>query len=152
MDVAQISPDQVVLWEWGFVQVNATLIFTWFLMAFLVVGSWWITRRLTTGPNPSRWQNFLEVIVDYTRGQIREISGQSPNQYLPFIGTLFLFIAVANAFMIVPGYLSPTGSLSTAAALAICVFVMRGSSVVELITIGASRTSPFSSTNEARSA
>jgi F-type H+-transporting ATPase subunit a len=123
MDVAQISPDQVVIWEWGFVQVNATLIFTWFLMALLVGGSWWITRRLTTGPNPSRWQNFLEVIVDYTRGQIREISGQSPNQYLPFIGTLFLFIAVANAFMIVPYYLSPTGSLSTAAALAICVFV-----------------------------
>jgi F-type H+-transporting ATPase subunit a len=42
---------------------------------------------------------------------------------LPFIGTLFLFIAVANLLTIIPGYIPPTGSLSTTAALALCVFV-----------------------------
>ena len=48
---------------------------------------------------------------------------QQPDRYLPFLGTLFLFIAVSNLLAIVPGYSPPTGSLSTTAALAICVFL-----------------------------
>ncbi|HEX7972156.1 MAG TPA: F0F1 ATP synthase subunit A, partial [Thiobacillus sp.] len=43
--------------------------------------------------------------------------------YLGFLGTLFLFIATAALFTVVPGYAPPTGSLSTTTALAICVFV-----------------------------
>jgi F-type H+-transporting ATPase subunit a len=46
-----------------------------------------------------------------------------PARYLPFIGTLFIFIATANLLTIVPGYEPPTSSLSTTAALALCVFV-----------------------------
>jgi F-type H+-transporting ATPase subunit a len=46
-----------------------------------------------------------------------------PRHYLAFIGTLFVFIATANLCTILPGYEPPTGSLSTTAALAICVFV-----------------------------
>jgi F-type H+-transporting ATPase subunit a len=57
------------------------------------------------------------------RNQIREVSQQEPDQYLPFIGTLFLFIAISNLLAIIPGYVPPTGSLSTTAALAISVFV-----------------------------
>jgi F-type H+-transporting ATPase subunit a len=41
---------------------------------------------------------------------------------LPFIGTLFIFIAASNLLEIIPGYHPPTASLSTTAALAICVF------------------------------
>lgn len=51
------------------------------------------------------------------------ISPHQSEHYLPFIGTLFLFIAVANLLNIVPGYMAPTGSLSTTTALAICVFI-----------------------------
>lgn len=57
------------------------------------------------------------------RDQIRDVSGQKPDAYLPFIGTLFLFIAVSNLLAIVPGYLPPTASLSTTTALALVVFV-----------------------------
>jgi F-type H+-transporting ATPase subunit a len=42
---------------------------------------------------------------------------------LPFIATLFLLIATANLLSIVPWYNPPTGSLSTTAALALCVFI-----------------------------
>ena len=59
---------------------------------------------------------------DGIRRQIREISNQDPAPYLPFIGTLFLMIALMNLLNIVPGYEAPTGSLSTTAALALCVF------------------------------
>src|SRR5690606_28823048 len=71
----------------------------------------------------SRGQLLLEVAVSTIRQQIRDISQQESGSYLAFIGTLFLFIAVANLLAIVPGYVPPTGSLSTTAALAICVFV-----------------------------
>jgi F-type H+-transporting ATPase subunit a len=90
----------------------------------LIGGSWLITRRLSTDTAPARWQHLLEVVVDYIRQQIREISGgQSPDPYLPFVGTLFLFIAVTNLLMIVPGYVPSTASLSTTTALAVCVLV-----------------------------
>jgi F-type H+-transporting ATPase subunit a len=65
----------------------------------------------------------LEVLVDGIKGQIREVSRQEPGPYLPFVGTLFLFIAISNILAIVPGYIPPTSSLSTTAALAISVFV-----------------------------
>jgi len=123
MDITQISPDEVVYWRWGAAQLNATILWTWIVMAVMVVGSWLITRRLSTSADISRWQNLLEVVVGYARNQIRQTMQQSPGRYLPFIGSLFLFIAVSNALMIVPGYVPPTASLSTTAALAICVFV-----------------------------
>jgi F-type H+-transporting ATPase subunit a len=102
--------------------VAATFGFTWLVMALLAVGSWLITRRLSAGPRISRWQNLLEIIVGYTRRQIAETAGRRPDRYLPFIGTLFLFIAVSNVLLIVPGFVPPTASLHTTAALAICVF------------------------------
>ncbi|MDJ0737779.1 MAG: F0F1 ATP synthase subunit A [Nostocaceae cyanobacterium] len=118
-----ISTDQIT-WQLGPVILNATLIFTWVLMLLLVVGSWLITRNLSTGTSLSRWQNLLEVLVIGLRDQIRQTSGQNPDPYLPFIGTLFIFIATSNLLSIIPTplYYPPTGSLSTTAALAVCVF------------------------------
>jgi F-type H+-transporting ATPase subunit a len=123
MDITQISPDEVVYWQWGPAQLNATIVWTWVVMAAMVAGSWLITRRLSTSADISRWQNLLEVVVGYARDQIRQTMQQPPGPYLPFIGSLFLLIAVSNALMIVPGYVPPTASLSTTAALAFCVFV-----------------------------
>jgi F-type H+-transporting ATPase subunit a len=119
----ELSPDAYVLWEWGFVKINATIVATWGIMALMTVTSWLITRRLATAPRVSRWQSALEVIVGYIRDQIQEIMNQDPTRYLYFIGTLFLFISVSNLLVIIPGYQPPTGSLSTTAALAACVFV-----------------------------
>jgi len=117
------SPDEIVFHQWGFFQLNATIVYTWAVMAILVVGSWLVTRRLSSGPKVPRWQNLLEVVVSFLRNEIRGLSQQNPDVYLPFIGTLFLFIAVSNLLDVVPGFTAPTGSLSTTAALAICVFV-----------------------------
>ena len=54
--------------------------------------------------------------------QIGDISGQDPTPFVPFVGTLFLYIAAATLLGVVPGFVSPAASLSTAAALAFCVF------------------------------
>jgi len=118
-----ITPDSIVYWQWGVFDLSATIAFTWAIIVLLTVGSWAITRRLTDGPELSRWQNLLEVLVTGMQDQIREVSRQDPGRYLPFIGTLFVFIATSNLLAVVPGYLPPTGSLSTTAALAMTVFI-----------------------------
>ena len=118
-----LSPDQLVYAQWGPVAINATIVYTWVIMALLAVGSWLVTRRLSDDTRISRWQNLLEVLVSGMRGQIREVSRQNPGQYLPFVGTLFLYIIVSNLLGVVPGFHAPTGSLSTTTALSICVFV-----------------------------
>lgn len=118
-----ISPDTIVFWSWGPFTLNATIVFTWLIMALLTLGSWLITRRLSSGMNLSRGQNLLEVIVVGVRDQIEQVSHQAAERFLPFVGTLFLFIAASSLLNIVPGYTAPTGSLSTTTALALCVFI-----------------------------
>jgi len=119
----EITTDNIIFWEWGFVHINATLLYSWGVMFVLALGSWLISRRLSSDIHMSRWQNLLEVLVTMIQEQIREASHQDPRHYLPFIGTLFLFILSLNAIDIIPGISAPTTSLSTTAALAFCVFV-----------------------------
>jgi len=70
----QISPDQVIIWSWGFITLNVTILYTWLVMAILVVGSWLVTRNLSSEMNASRWQHFMEVIVSIIRGEISEMT------------------------------------------------------------------------------
>ncbi|MBU2409523.1 MAG: F0F1 ATP synthase subunit A, partial [Gammaproteobacteria bacterium] len=114
----RLGPDQLVFWQHGFFKLNGTIAFTWALMVVLVLGSWLITRRLTVEHRRSRLQNLLEIVVTGIAGQIGEVGLKSPEKYLGFLGTLFIFVAAANLATIVPGYEPPTGSLSTTVALA----------------------------------
>jgi F-type H+-transporting ATPase subunit a len=118
-----LSSDQLIFWQHGFLKLNGTIVYTWGLILVLTLGAKLITRRLTTGRSISRWQCALEIIVLGIKKQIAEVGLRQPENYLGFVGTLFLFIATANIFTIFPGYEPPTGSLSTTAALAFCVFV-----------------------------
>ena len=133
----RLTPDELIIWQSGDWHLTATVTSTWLVMVLLVVGSWLITRRLTSDTRMSRGQNLLEVLVLGIRDQIRQIAGENVDRYVPFIGTLFVFIAVANVLGVLPGiqsqtskpgwhhllaYHAPTGSLSATAALALCVF------------------------------
>jgi F-type H+-transporting ATPase subunit a len=119
-----ITPDQEILWQHGFVKLNATLITTWIMMAVMAVSAKLLTRRLAHAPGSiSKAQAALEIIVTGAVQQIREVGLSRPERYLPFLGTLFLFIFLANLGTLIPGFDPPTSSLSTTAALAICVFV-----------------------------
>lgn len=119
-----ITPDHLILFRWGFVHLNATIVYTWAVMLLLVLAASAATRKIRLEGPRSRWQNAMEAIVLGIRGQIREVSGrEGSDDYIPFIGTLFLFIVASNELHVVPGWHAPTGSLSTTAALAICVAV-----------------------------
>jgi F-type H+-transporting ATPase subunit a len=119
----RITPDQLILWQYGFIKLNGTIVTTWGLMLLLTTGAYLITRKLTSEVTTSRWQAALEILVTGIDEQIKEVGLSVPGHYIAFIGTLFIFIATANLLTIVPGYEPPTSSLSTTAALAICVFV-----------------------------
>jgi len=118
-----LSPDAIVFWQLGVVKLNATIVYTWVLMGVLTVGSILITRRLSRGLKRSRWQNLLEIIVTTLEEQIKEVGLRQPRKYLGFLGTLFLFVALSALCTVFPGFEPPTSSLSTTAALALCVFV-----------------------------
>ncbi len=118
-----LSPDTVIFWQYGFVKLNATIVFTWALMLLMTVGAWLVTRQLSGELERSRWQNLLEIIVTGIEQQLAEAGLRQPQKYLGFLGTLFLFIATANLATLIPGYEPPTGSLSTTLALALSVLV-----------------------------
>jgi F-type H+-transporting ATPase subunit a len=118
-----LSPDQLILWQYGALKLNATIACTWALMLVLAVGSKLITGTLSAGPERAHWQNLLEIVVTGIEQQIEAVGLSRPLKYLPFLGTLFVFLAAAALCTIIPGYEPPTASLSTTAALALCVLV-----------------------------
>lgn len=118
-----IGPDSTIYWEWNFVRINATLVYTWVTMLLLVSVSWFMTRNLSTRPPISRLQTILEAIVDVINRQVSEVMGRDARPYLSYIGTLFLFIVTMNLLDVVPGFSAPTASISTTAALALTVFL-----------------------------
>ncbi|CAN5633342.1 F0F1 ATP synthase subunit A [soil metagenome] len=119
----RLSSDQLIFWQHGFFKLNGTIVFTWGLMLVLAVGAKLITRNLSTELARTPWQNLLEIVVTAINRQIEEVGLRHPEKYIAFLGTLFLFVALAALCTVIPGYEPPTGSLSTTAALALCVFV-----------------------------
>ena len=118
-----LSPDQTVFWSYGFITINLTIVTTWGIMLFMVIGARLITSNLKATEQISHWQCILEMTVTGINEQIKEIGLDEPEKYIGFIGTLFLFIAMSNFWIVLPWYEPPTGSLSTTAALSIAVFL-----------------------------
>jgi F-type H+-transporting ATPase subunit a len=114
------------LLEWlafrlGPLHVGPTVLSTWLLMALLTGLAWAGTRRLSVAA-PSRWQSALEATVLAVQGAIDNAAPGQAARLLPFIGTMWLFIAAGNLLGVVPGMRSPTSDLSLTVALALLVF------------------------------
>jgi len=118
-----LTPDHTIVFTIGGVAINATIFNTWVIMAALTAVSALITRSLRPDVPPNRWRTMLEVIVNGIVGQIAEITQRRDPRLLYFVGTLFLFIITANLLTVVPGFDTPTASLSTTTALALSVLV-----------------------------
>jgi len=113
--------DPTVLFQIGPVLITQAIVTTWAIMAILVIGAFAVTRRLNLRPT---WrQAALELMVATLDTQIAETTGATPAPYRGFIGTLFLFILVANWSSLLPGIEPPTARIETDAALAVLVFL-----------------------------
>lgn len=118
----ELTPDEVVV-ELAGLPLNATIVNTWIVMGVLVGISWLATRNLDASSSPGRWRNGLEVLVLWIEEQIRGVTSTAVRQVMSLAGSLFLFIASANLLAVVPGFRSPTGSLSTTVALTLAVLL-----------------------------
>lgn len=118
-----LTPDQIIMFTAFGIPINATIFYTWVVMGFLVVASVIITWNLRPDVPPNRWRTALEVIVQGIQRQIAEIAQKPSRPLLYFAGTLFLYVAMSNLLLVVPGFEPPTSSLSTTTALAISVLI-----------------------------
>jgi F-type H+-transporting ATPase subunit a len=89
----------------------------------VVLGLWAVgtSRRMKLWPG--RGQAALEAVVTVLEEQADAVLHRDSRPFLPLLGTLFLFILVANLSGLVPGVRAPTASLETPAALAVVVFL-----------------------------
>lgn len=119
----ELTPDATIVFTLGPVAINATIFNTWLIMAALVGVSMLVTHNLRPDVPPNRWRTMLEVIVGGIVTQIAEVTDRRDPRILYFVGTLFLFIVTANVLTVIPGFDTPTASLSTTAALALSVLI-----------------------------
>lgn len=110
-----------ILFRLGPIPISTPVVVTWSIMALLLLGSIVATRRLSLVP--TRFQAVLEAIVEAIDSQIRDTMRVAPDRYRALIGTLFLYILIANWSSIIPGVEPPTAHVETDAAMAILVFV-----------------------------
>jgi F-type H+-transporting ATPase subunit a len=123
MIIVHLSPDEWILFERAGLRLNATVVMTWFIMTLLTLAAWFTTRKISATEPLTRWQNAIEIIVLSILHHLADIGLPNARHYIGFVGTLFLFIATSNIAIVLPLYEPPTGSLSTTAALATCVFL-----------------------------
>lgn len=105
----------------GSVSISGTVITTWGIMLLLGVLAWLCTRHLAL--KPSALQATLEGVVNALEKAVSSISPQYARELMPFIGSLWVFLVVANLIGLIPGLDSPTSDLSVTSALAFLVFL-----------------------------
>jgi len=119
--MTQSSPlTSTLLFHIGPVTITRPVATTWIIMAALALVCRFLTRRLAILPDGR--QALLEGIVTGIAGQIEDIIHKDARPFLPLVGTLFIFLAVANLSGVLPGVEAPTSKIETPAALALIVF------------------------------
>lgn len=119
----QLTPDATIVFSLGPLDINATLVFTWVVMALLTGVSLLVSKKLQPDAPPSLLRGILEVVVKTIEQQVSEVTDRAVQPVLYFAGTLFLFVATSNLLLVIPGFQPPTGSLSTTVALTLTILV-----------------------------
>lgn len=73
---------------------------------------------------PGRLQSLVELTVEFVQNMVKETAGTAALKFMPFIFTLFLFIASLNLVGMVPGSFTVTSQIFITGFMALCVFAM----------------------------
>lgn len=131
--VSSVEVGQHLYWQIGDFQVHAQVLVTsWVVIAILLALPIVATRNLQTIPTTS--QNFIEYVLEFIRDLTRTQMGEEEYRpWVPFIGTMFLFIFVSNwsgalfpwrIIQLPHGELAaPTNDINTTVALALLTSV-----------------------------
>ena len=96
--------------------------YTWVIMIMLAVVTFTIRGALNLVP--AGWQNFFEVLLVGLSDFMDNTIGPGGRRFMPLIGTLAIFVLIANLMGLFPGMSSPTANVNTNVALALTVFVI----------------------------
>ncbi len=110
-----------VVFHLGPLEVSNTVVTTWAIMAITGVLAWLATRRLRIEPDPR--QAALEGMVSAIEEAVLAVAPEHAREIMPFVGSHWVFLVVANLSGLIPGVHAPTGDLSATAALAFLVFL-----------------------------
>ena len=97
------------------------MIFSYFIAGVIIVVAQLASRNPTL--IPGRLQNAVEMAVEGLYDFILGILGPEGRRYVPFLGSLFIYILAMNLSGVLPMGKSPTASPNTTVALALCVFL-----------------------------
>lgn len=114
--------DGDVVAQLGPLLITGPVFTTWVIMLALGLASWLATRRLRVEA-PGRIQSALEGIVGAVTDAIALVLPTRVELVRPFLGTMWIFLVVANLCGVVPGLHSPTADLSVTSGLAVLVFL-----------------------------
>ncbi len=113
--------EQNLLIQLGPLMITTTVVTTWVIMGLIWICSWLITRQLRIDPGPL--QAATEGIVSSIEDAVAAVDKQHAQRIMPFIGSLWIFLVIANLSSLIPGVSAPTRDLSATSALAIVVFL-----------------------------
>lgn len=131
--ISGVEVGQHLYWQIGDFQVHAQVLITsWIVIAILLAVAFLGTRNLETVPNGP--QNFVEYVLEFIRDLARtQIGEEEYRSWVPFVGTMFLFIFVCNwsgalfpwrVLELPNGELAaPTNDINTTVALALLTSV-----------------------------
>ena len=119
--MAEVDLQMTALIQLGPVSITNTVVTTWVIMLVIWLFCWLLSRRLRLDPGPL--QTAVEGIVSVIEAAIAEVSPDHSRRILPFIGSLWIYLVIANLVGLIPGMHSPTRDLSATAALAFLVFL-----------------------------
>lgn len=113
-----------IMSEWsislGPLQLTNSLLTSFGITLGIVLISLLLTRK--SALHPSGTQVMLEGIVGSIEDAVHAVQPEHSRQLMPLIGTLWIFLVIANLIGIIPGFESPTRDLSITSALAMIVF------------------------------
>lgn len=121
MTMAAKQQFEPILFNLGPVPISETVVTTWAVMLCLLLLCGFSARRLKLDPGPL--QVALEGVVGAIHDAIEAVLPDHALIVLPFVGSLWIFLVVANLIGIIPGLHGPTADLSTTSALALLVFL-----------------------------
>jgi F-type H+-transporting ATPase subunit a len=96
------------------------VVFAWMMLILMCVVAMLAARRSELVPGGL--QNFVEMIVESLDNFVVGVLGKRGRDFTPFLGTLFIYILLMNLLGLIPVMKSPTSSINTTVALALCVF------------------------------
>jgi F-type H+-transporting ATPase subunit a len=132
-NLAALEVGKHFYWQIGGLEIHGqVLLVSWIVIGVLLIASAIATSNIQR--IPAKFQNFMEYVLEFIQGIAKDQIGEKHyREWMPFIGSLFLFIFVSNWLgALIPWKLihlpegelaAPTSDINTTVALALLVSV-----------------------------